>query len=111
MNDRERSRGCVSPNHSGADRGATLSAPTPFPSSPVLVTGASGFVGSAIAAALRIREHEVFALVRASSPRANLDPRDTAREGDSRDRASVASALKGIRFLFHAAADYRLWAR
>jgi dihydroflavonol-4-reductase len=75
------------------------------------VTGASGFVGSAIAAALRIREHEVFALVRASSPRANLDPRDTAREGDSRDRASVASALKGIRFLFHAAADYRLWAR
>ena len=33
------------------------------------------------------------------------------REGDLRDRASLAAALKGVRFLFHAAADYRLWAR
>jgi dihydroflavonol-4-reductase len=33
------------------------------------------------------------------------------QEGDLRNRASVASALKGVRFLFHAAADYRLWAR
>ena len=32
-------------------------------------------------------------------------------EGDLRDRASLAAALKGVRFLFHAAADYRLWAR
>jgi len=33
------------------------------------------------------------------------------REGDLRDRASLAAALKGARYLFHAAADYRLWAR
>jgi len=33
------------------------------------------------------------------------------REGDLRDRASLAAALKGVRYLFHAAADYRLWAR
>ena len=32
-------------------------------------------------------------------------------EGDLRDRPSLAAALKGVRFLFHAAADYRLWAR
>ncbi|MGC2783630.1 MAG: hopanoid-associated sugar epimerase [Roseiarcus sp.] len=79
--------------------------------SPVLVTGASGFLGSAIAAALRARGVDVRVLVRSSSPRANLDPADTVCEGDLRDRASLAAALKGVRFLFHAAADYRLWAR
>jgi dihydroflavonol-4-reductase len=80
-------------------------------SSPVLVTGASGFLGSAIAAALRARGHAVRVLVRPSSPRTNLDPADDVCEGDLRDRASLAGALKGARFLFHAAADYRLWAR
>ncbi|HTZ67202.1 MAG TPA: hopanoid-associated sugar epimerase [Roseiarcus sp.] len=77
----------------------------------VLVTGASGFLGSAIAAALRARGHDVRVLVRPTSPRANLNPADTVCEGDLRDRASLAAALKGVRFLFHAAADYRLWAR
>ncbi len=80
-------------------------------SSTALVTGASGFVGSAIAAALRSRGRHVVTLVRPSSPRTNLDSRDTVREGDLKDRASLALALKGVRFLFHAAADYRLWAR
>jgi dihydroflavonol-4-reductase len=79
--------------------------------STVLVTGASGFLGSAIAAALRSRGHGVRVLVRPSSPHANLDPGDTLCKGDLRDRASLAAALKGVRFLFHAAADYRLWAR
>ncbi len=77
----------------------------------MLVTGASGFLGSALAAQLRSRGHDVQTLVRPSSPRANLDPRDTVREGDLRDPPSLAAALKGVRFLFHAAADYRLWAR
>ncbi len=81
------------------------------PPSTVLVTGASGFLGSAIAAALRARGHDVRVLARRSSPRTNLDPADTVCEGDLRDRASLAAALKGARFLFHAAADYRLWAR
>jgi dihydroflavonol-4-reductase len=81
------------------------------PPSTVLVTGASGFLGSAIAAALRARGHEVRALVRPSSPRVNLNPADRVCEGDLRDRASLSTALKGVRFLFHAAADYRLWAR
>jgi dihydroflavonol-4-reductase len=77
----------------------------------VLVTGASGFLGSGIAAALRARGDDVRVLVRPSSPRANLNPTDTVCEGDLRDRASLAAALKGVRFLFHAAADYRLWAK
>jgi dihydroflavonol-4-reductase len=81
-------------------------------SSVALVTGASGFVGSAIAEALRTSGRcKVVAFVRSSSPRTNLDPRDAVVIGDLNDRASIAAALKGVRFLFHAAADYRLWAR
>ena len=76
----------------------------------VLVTGASGFVGSAIAAAFRQAGYPVRVLVRASSPRTNIDPRDEVVVGDLLDRASVAAALNGVRYLVHAAADYRLWA-
>jgi len=101
MSDREQGQ-------QGADRAARI-APG---SSTTLVTGASGFVGSAIAAALRASgRHRLVVLARRSSPRANLDPRDAVVEGDLTDRASLAAALKGVRFLFHAAADYRLWAR
>jgi dihydroflavonol-4-reductase len=100
---------------SASDTGAVAAeaegAPKSAPPSTVLVTGASGFLGSAIAAALRARGDDVRVLVRPSSPRTNLDPADTLCEGDLRDRASLAAALKGVRFLFHAAADYRLWAR
>src|SRR5271165_643232 len=116
MHDREGRQDCVAPADRGsADDPGAVATPTEgarnsSPSSRVLVTGASGFVGSAIAAALRSRGHDVQALVRPSSPRTNLDPRDTVREGDLRDRASLTAALKGVRFLFHAAADYRLWA-
>ena len=99
------------PNEAVAAAATTEGAPKSSPPSLVLVTGASGFVGSAIAAALRARGHDVQTLVRPSSPRTNLDPRDTVREGDLRDRSSLAAALKGVQFLFHAAADYRLWAR
>ena len=80
--------------------------------SATLVTGASGFVGSAIAAALRAcGRRRVVVLVRTTSSRINVDPRDAVVEGDLTDRASLAAALEGVRFLFHAAADYRLWAR
>ena len=78
---------------------------------PVLVTGGSGFLGSAIAAALRACGHHVRVLVRPTSPRTSLSPGDSLFEGDLRNRASLANALKGVRLLFHAAADYRLWAR
>src|SRR5262245_3493016 len=77
---------------------------------PVLVTGASGFVGAAVAAALRRDGYHVRVLVRASSPRTNIDPADEVFIGDMRDRASVAAAMRGARYLIHTAADYRLWA-
>jgi dihydroflavonol-4-reductase len=79
---------------------------------PVLVTGASGFVGSAVARKLSERGFEVRALVRASSSRANLRGFPcTPVEGDLLDAASVQRAAQGARYVFHVAADYRLWAK
>jgi dihydroflavonol-4-reductase len=88
-----------------------MAMPTGTPANgPVLVTGASGFVGSAIAATFRAAGHPVRVLIRPSSPRINIDPRDEVALGDLLDRGSVAAALNGVRYLVHAAADYRLWA-
>lgn len=78
----------------------------------VLVTGASGFVGSAVARALVRRGMRVRALVRPTSPRAHLDGFDIEFvEGDLRNADTLRPALKDVRYLFHVAADYRLWAR
>jgi dihydroflavonol-4-reductase len=75
-----------------------------------LVTGASGFVGSAIAKVFRESGHQVRALVRASSPTININPADVVVVGDICDRNAVAAAVRGVRYVVHAAADYRLWA-
>src|SRR6267142_5186678 len=77
----------------------------------ILITGASGFVGSAIAIAARRAGYRVSVLVRAASPRGNIQPGDDVVIGDIRDRASLAEALRDVRYLIHAAADYRLWSR
>jgi dihydroflavonol-4-reductase len=77
-----------------------------------LVTGASGFVGSAVARALVARGLHVRVLMRASASRDNIA--GTACEpviGDMRDEAAMTAAMKGARYFFHVAADYRLWAR
>ena len=78
----------------------------------VLVTGATGFVGSAVVRAAHAAGYAVRALVRPSSRRDNLAGLDIELlEGDICDVRSLARALPGVRFLFHVAADYRLWAR
>jgi dihydroflavonol-4-reductase len=78
----------------------------------VLATGASGFVGSAVARALKARGARLRVLVRPSSPRRNLEGLGCEiAEGDMRDPMAMAKALDGVRWLFHVAADYRLWAR
>ena len=77
-----------------------------------LVTGASGFVGSAVARALAARGERVRVLVRASSDRTNLaDLACEVAEGDMRDARSVRRALEDCGRLYNVAADYRLWAR
>ena len=75
-----------------------------------LITGANGFVGSALARQLLQRGHEVKALVRPGSDRRNLENLDIALvEGDLTDTASLKRAVSGCRVLFHVAANYRLW--
>src|ERR1051326_8476860 len=77
-----------------------------------LVTGASGFVGSAVARALVGRGLQVRVLMRTNASRLNIAGVDCEPvTGDMRDEASMTQAMKGARYLFHVAADYRLWAR
>jgi dihydroflavonol-4-reductase len=77
-----------------------------------LITGASGLVGSAVARKLVAAGHRMRALVRSTSPRAHLDGLDLEfAVGDIRDAESVRRAMAGARYVFHVAADYRLWAR
>ncbi len=76
-----------------------------------LITGATGFIGSAVARNLVAAGFNVRALVRRQSPRTNLDGLEIEIiEGDMRDKGAVFSAAKGARYVFHLAADYRLWA-
>ena len=76
-----------------------------------LVTGATGFVGSAVARALLQARWQVTALVRPNSDLRNLQGlgADLAA-GDLANRASLDQALIGCEALFHVAADYRLGA-
>jgi dihydroflavonol-4-reductase len=77
-----------------------------------LVTGATGFVGSHVARQLVAAGEPVRALARATSRRQALDGIGVEWvEGDLRDEASLDRALRGVRRIFHVAADYRLWAK
>jgi dihydroflavonol-4-reductase len=75
-----------------------------------LVTGATGFVGSHVARQLVSVGQAVRVLVRPNSNlRALAGLQVEYFEGDLRDQKSLERALKGIRRVFHVAADYRLW--
>jgi dihydroflavonol-4-reductase len=77
-----------------------------------LVTGAAGFLGSHVARQLVARGEDVRVLMRVSSTnRAIADLSLEYVTGDLRDPASLDRAMKGVKRVFHVAADYRLWAR
>jgi dihydroflavonol-4-reductase len=77
-----------------------------------LVTGAAGFLGSHVTRQLVARGDEVRVLLRASSTnRAIADLSLEYVTGDLRDSASLDRAMRGVKRVFHVAADYRLWAR
>jgi dihydroflavonol-4-reductase len=76
----------------------------------VLVTGAAGFVGSAVVRALLSHGAAVRTFTRPTSDSGNLDGLASERfHGDLRDRKSLARAVEGCDAVFHVAADYRLW--
>ncbi len=78
----------------------------------IVVTGASGFVGSAVVEKLLAERARIRAIVRPTSARIPA-PRDGVEIAlaDMRDTALMKGAMRGARFLFHVAADYRLWAK
>jgi len=78
----------------------------------VLVTGATGFIGSAVARRLIEDGEAVRVLVRPASDRRNLDGLDVeVVVGDLNEPETLPSAVAGCSALFHVAADYRLWTR
>lgn len=77
-----------------------------------LVTGASGFIGGHLARALAERGDSLRLLLRAGSDRRGLAGLSYEEAlGDLRDPASLARAVRGCSTVYHAAADYRLWAQ
>jgi dihydroflavonol-4-reductase len=75
-----------------------------------LVTGATGFVGSAVARALLRTGHRVRVLARPNSDRRNLaDLSVEIVEGSMEDAPSLVRAVAGCRYVYHVAADYRIW--
>jgi dihydroflavonol-4-reductase len=78
----------------------------------VLVTGASGFVGSAVTRALLARKLAVVALLQPGRDHRVLDGLEVERvTADLRDGGAVVSAVAGCRAVFHVAAVYRFWSR
>jgi dihydroflavonol-4-reductase len=78
----------------------------------VFVTGATGFIGASLVRLLLEEGYAVRALVRPDSDRRNLDGLDIELfPGDLRNRGHLEKGLAGCDTLYHAAADYRLWAR
>ena len=75
-----------------------------------LVTGANGFIGSAVVRLLLDKGQDVRVLVRAESDKRNFDGLELdIVEGNLNDNGALKRAVEGCNSLYHLAADYRLW--
>src|SRR5947209_2124786 len=78
----------------------------------IFITGATGFVGAHVARALAAEGAELRLLMRPTSRTDNIaDVRADVVTGDLREPESLKKAMRGCEFVFHVAADYRLWVR
>jgi ornithine--oxo-acid transaminase len=82
------------------------------PGSRVVITGASGFIGSAVVRAVAATGADVVAVIEPGADDRNLKDIDAERAiADIRDAGALRDAFKGADYAFHLAAIYRFWAR
>ena len=76
----------------------------------VLITGSSGFIGTAVTRAVVAQGNAVRVLIRPTSNLKNLEglPIETIH-GDLQDPQSLRKAIAGCQGLYHVAAHYALW--
>jgi dihydroflavonol-4-reductase len=75
----------------------------------LFLTGATGFVGSHVARIAAEQGAELRLLTRRTSRTESLPKGAELVQGDLREPAKLAAALRGCNALIHVAADYRLW--
>ncbi len=74
------------------------------------LTGGTGFVGASLARLLLRKGLKVKALARKGSDRRNLAGLNVdIVEGGLLDKDAIENGVKGCRYVFHVAADYRIW--
>src|SRR5512136_31640 len=77
-----------------------------------LITGATGFIGNAIAIALKQRDKNVYGLIRKTEQAETLQmDKISYRMGDVRDKTSLRSAFKDMHVVVHSAGLVSDWGR
>jgi ornithine--oxo-acid transaminase len=101
------------PHASAADAAHIPAVASIEPGDRVVITGAAGFIGSAVARAVQAKGAQIVAVIQPGADARNLDgiPDVERVTADVRDARAVRSAFEGARYAFHLAAVYRLWAR
>ena len=83
------------------------------PGDRIVITGAAGFIGSAVVRAVQAKGARIVALIEPGADARNLRgiPDIERVSVDIRDARAVKAAFEGARYAFHLAAVYRFWAR
>jgi ornithine--oxo-acid transaminase len=95
------------------DSGYSTAVASIEPGDRVVITGAAGFIGSAVVRAVQAKGAQIVALVEPGADARNLRsvPEIERVSVDIRDARAVRAAFEGARYGFHLAAVYRFWAR